>query len=74
MLIEQIHNKISQFNGFDSGTQYKIGNICGLDRRNLPYPGILDLFSEPKISWFNFLVDLKEKSTHCEKNRLVLDL
>ena len=30
--------------------------------------GVLDLFSEPKSSVFNFLVDLKVQSKHRDKN------
>jgi len=53
----------------DEGTIYKIASVCRLDRRNLQWPGVLDLFRKSKISWFNFLVDLKKQSTYCEKIR-----
>ena len=33
--------------------------------------GVLDLFSEPQISVFNFFVDLKVQSTHCDKQQPV---
>jgi len=59
---------------FDIGTKYKLATECGFDRGNIQFLGILGLSRQPKISWFNFLVDLKVKSTHCEKNRLVRDL
>jgi hypothetical protein len=55
----------------EGGTKCKIGPLCGLAKRNLQFPEILGLSSESKISWFNFLVDLKEQSTLCEKNHPV---
>ena len=51
------------------GTQYKLVTECGLDRRNIQFEGVLDLFSEPKITWSNFLVDLKVQSSYCIKIR-----
>ena len=67
-LAEQIYNRIRIIAGFDLGTQYTLATKCGLDRRNIQFLGILGLSRQPKISWFNFLVDLKEQSTQCEKN------
>ena len=63
MLPEQIHNKIYKFNRFDLGTKSILGPFCGLDRGNIQWPGVLDLFSESKISWFNLVVVLKVEST-----------
>ena len=48
--------------------QSTLSSKCRLDRRNLQWSGVLDLSRQPKISWFNFLVDLKKQSTHQEKN------
>jgi hypothetical protein len=62
-LTKQIHNKINQFKGFDSGTKSIIGMFCRLARGNPQWPGVLDWFRKPKISWFKFLVDLEVKST-----------
>ncbi|MEX1329421.1 MAG: hypothetical protein AB1Z29_21685, partial [Desulfobacterales bacterium] len=44
---------------------------CGLVRGNLQWIRVLDLVSESKISWFNFLLDLKEHSIQCDKQRTV---
>ena len=44
----------------------KISPLCGLDRRNLQWPGIVGLLSKPKMPRFNILVDLKVISTNCE--------
>jgi hypothetical protein len=44
------------------GTKPTIGPLCGLAMGNLQFPEILGLSSESKISWFNFLVDLKVQS------------
>jgi hypothetical protein len=52
----------------DVGTQYKLSAECGLARGNPQSPGDLGLFSKSNISWFHFLVDLKEQSTHREKD------
>jgi hypothetical protein len=41
--------------------------LCGLAEENLQWRRVLGLFCEPKISRFNFLVDLKEQSTQCDK-------
>jgi hypothetical protein len=60
---KQIHHKISCFKGFDSGTKSKLCSLCGLVRGNLQLQGIVDLFSESKISQSNFLMDVEEKST-----------
>jgi len=49
-LAEQIYNNINKFNGFDLGTKCKLAAICGLVRGNLQFPGIVSLFSQPKIS------------------------
>jgi len=68
VLPEQIHNKFNQFNEFDLGTICELSPFCGLAWGNLHFPGIVGWYSKPKISWFNFLVDLKEQSTQCEKN------
>jgi hypothetical protein len=56
---KKIHNRIRILAGFDLGTQCTLATECGLGRRNIQFPGILGLFSEPKISWFNFFVDWK---------------
>ena len=56
---------------FSSGTICKIGPFCGLDRGNLQWPGVLDLFRKPKISRFNFLVDLKAQSTQYDEQSTV---
>jgi hypothetical protein len=52
--------------GFDLGTQSKFSPLCGLARGNIQPPEVLDLFSEHKISQFNFLVDLKVQSKGCQ--------
>jgi hypothetical protein len=70
-LPEQIYNRISLLTGFDSGTKSTIATKCGLARGNLQWPEILGLFSKPKISRSNFLVDLKVQSTRCDKQRTV---
>jgi hypothetical protein len=49
------------------GTKCKHGPLCRLVRVNPQWPGISDLFSESKITRFNFLMDLKEQSTRCDK-------
>ncbi len=49
-------------------TKSIIGIVCGLDRRNIQFPGSLGVFSESKISRSNFLVDLKVQSKHRDKN------
>ena len=66
-LPKQIYNSIRILAWFDWGTQSKIGPLCGLVRGNLQFPSILGLFSEPKISWFDFLVDLKVQSKRRDK-------
>ena len=66
-LAEQIHYRIRILTGFDLGTQYTFSPECGLARGNPQWPAVLDLVSESKIAWFNFLVDLKAQSTHLEK-------
>jgi hypothetical protein len=71
VLPEQINNKINYFKRFDLGTQYKISPLCGLARGNPQWPRVLGLSSKSKISRVNFLVELKEQSTQCEKNRFV---
>ena len=38
---------------------------------NPNWPGVLGLFRKPKISWSNFLVNLKEQSTQCDEQRTV---
>jgi len=68
VLYEQIHYKNNKLEGFDSGTQYTLSPECGLARGNPQLPGILDLFSESKISSFNFLVDLKVQPKLHDKN------
>jgi len=55
----------------DEGTKSNIASECRLDSRNMQFPVNIGLFSKSKISWFNSLVDLKEQSTHCGKNRSV---
>ena len=67
VLPKQIHNKIRKLKGFDSGTKCKLSPECGLARANPQWPGVLDLFRKPKISWFNFWADLKAQSKHCDK-------
>jgi len=69
VLPEPIHNKINLFKRFDSGTQYTLGPFCRLARGNPQWPGVLDWFSEYEIPRFNFLLDLKMQSKHCDKNR-----
>ena len=54
MLLEQIQNKINQFKGFDKGTKSTIDTDYGLDRGNIQLSGMIGLFSESKISGFNF--------------------
>jgi hypothetical protein len=54
VLPEQIHNKINQFKGFDSGTKCKLSTECGLARGNPQWPAVLDLFS--KSSHFDPIV------------------
>jgi len=34
---------------------------------NPNWPGVLGLFRKPKISWSNFLADLKTQSKHYDK-------
>ena len=34
---------------------------------NPQWPGVLDLFRKPKISWSNLMADLKGQSKHCDK-------
>ncbi len=55
----------------DVGTKCKLSAECRLGRGNIQFQGILDLFSKPKISWFNSLVDLKVQSKHCDIKRPV---
>jgi hypothetical protein len=38
-----------------------------LARGNPQWPGVLDLFRKPKISWSNFLADLKAQSKRRDK-------
>ena len=45
----------------------KLDPYCGLARGNPKWPFGLGLFRKSKISWFNFLVDLKAQSTISEK-------
>jgi hypothetical protein len=49
-----------------AGTKCKLSAECRLARGNPQWPGVLDWFSQSKISGFNFLVDLKEQPTHSE--------
>jgi hypothetical protein len=49
----------------------ELSTECGLVRGNLQWIRVLDLVSESKISWFNFLLDLKEHSIQCDKQRTV---
>jgi hypothetical protein len=56
---------------FSSGTKSKLDPYCELARGNPQWPWILDLFRKPKISRFNFLVDLKAQSTQCDEQRTV---
>ena len=51
----------------DRGTKCKLGPLCGLARGNPQWPLVINLISESKISQFNFLVDLKTQSAHCDK-------
>ncbi len=46
-----------------TGTKSLIGASCGLVRGNPQWPGILDLFSESKLSQSDFMVDMKEQFT-----------
>ena len=45
-LAEQIHYRIRILAGFDLGTIYTLATECGLDKRNLQWPGALDLLSK----------------------------
>jgi hypothetical protein len=60
-----IHNLWIELSGVEAGTTSKLSPECGLARGNPQWPGVLDLFRNPKISRFNFLVDLKAQSTQC---------
>ena len=53
----------------DRGTKYTLSADCRLARGNPQWPGVLGSFSESKMSWYTFLVDLKAHSTTCEKNQ-----
>ncbi len=61
---------IMSFKSRDSIQKYTISPECVLARENPQPQGIVDLLSESKIPRYNFLVDLKAQSTHCDKSRL----
>jgi hypothetical protein len=56
--------------GFDIGTQHTLAAECGLGWGNLQWPGVLDLFSEPEISWFYFFVGF-ESAIHTMRKELL---
>ena len=66
-LPEEICNNFEWILRFDGGMKYKIEAVCRLGRRNTQSPGIVSLSIKPKISRFNFLVDLRAQSAYCDK-------
>ncbi len=61
-LPEQIQNNINWFKRIDKGTKSKLSTECRLARGNPQVPGIVNLFSQPKLSRINFMLDLKAHS------------
>jgi hypothetical protein len=49
----------------------KLDPLCGLAKGNLQFSGTLDLFGQSKITWSDFMVDLKAQSTPCDEQRTV---
>jgi len=49
MLTDKIYNEFSLLLGIDSVAQSPIGALCGVGRRNIQFPGIVGLLSEPKV-------------------------
>jgi hypothetical protein len=73
-LAEQIYNRIRVLTGFDIGTLCALFSESRLDRGNMQWPRVLGLFSKPKKSLSNFLVDLKVQPTTPEKNCAVREV
>jgi hypothetical protein len=53
----------------EAGTKFLIGSLCGLDKGNIHFLGIISMYGESKITWFDFLLNLKVQSAYCKNNR-----